>query len=313
MVFFWRDKAANIPILPNFPARISWPYDRYSYFLRSGPQSPHWNGRSIRMEIPGAACIEVWVSKASCRVNDITPYLPGDAVAYLRVADGDQRFPFRPVLPGLFLIGQGRSCDLRLGLEEIPPIHSVIHFENQTAILSRVADAPELTVNGTPCSSSSLQHGDLIEIGDVRLAFYLCNPAQLQEQASAEETRFDSNTLLERIESELHLIDMESAGSERLQDLLKSAHEAADVNHRARTIRFSDYLVDREASQLQNATMEERIVAALTAQETRLNEICQVLEKVVQQQQLITTALESVVQRLDEASATQSAARRASA
>ena len=37
-------------------------------------------------------------------VDDITPFLPGDTVAFLRIADDDRRFPFRPVSAGLFLI-----------------------------------------------------------------------------------------------------------------------------------------------------------------------------------------------------------------
>ena len=72
-------------------------------------------------------------------MEDITPFLPGDTVAFLRIADDDRPFPFRPVSAGLFLIGQGAGCDLRLGHDEMPGLHSVIQLteENREHRLNR--------------------------------------------------------------------------------------------------------------------------------------------------------------------------------
>ena len=73
-------------------------------------------------------------------MEDITPFLPGDTVAYLRLADGERRFPFRPIATGLFLIGQGPGCDLRLGVPDIPSIHSALHMEKSSGEIVRIAE-----------------------------------------------------------------------------------------------------------------------------------------------------------------------------
>ncbi len=151
-------------------------------------------------------------------VEDITPFLPGDTVAYLRIADGDRKFPFRPIASGLFLIGHGRSCDLRLGNKDVPAIHSVVQINARNAEITRVGSSPELVVNGEEVVRCDLHHGDVIEIGNVRCVFALCHPeadsvtVKLAEPAPAK----TATDLVDRIETEFLMIDSQDSNRDRV-------------------------------------------------------------------------------------------------
>lgn len=249
-------------------------------------------------------------------MQDITPFLPGDTIAYLRLADSERRFPFRPVAQGLFLIGQGPACDLRLGLENLPALHSVIQADSKKVEIQRLAESPELIVNGEPVDQAKLHHGDLIEIADVRVVFYSCSPVSLAvcpEAANA--STMSTRQIVEGLESELHLISADATRRDKIQELLKAAQQAVDACQFAQTIRFADY-APKPASADDDGAAQFRtlVLSRLTSQETRLDEICNVLEQVVNQQQMIATALQCVAERLDEMqSGTHSSTRRASA
>lgn len=253
---------------------------------------------------------------ASITVENITPFLPGDTIAYLRLADGERRFPFRPISSSLFLIGQGPGCDLRLGLPEMPAIHSAIQIHKGMAEIVRIASDPELLVNGDPVSKCKLQEGDLIEIGDVRLAYFPCSAAgSIAAEKPADLKSMNALELVDGMQSDLRLISSEASGTSRLGDLLKAAQQAVDACHFADTIRFSDYVTDSAESEGDHVDrLQEQSVSRLTAIETRLDEICHVLEQVVNQQQLIATALQCVAERIDDLRANpQSGSLRASA
>lgn len=239
---------------------------------------------------------------ASVTVENITPFLPGDTVAYLRLADGERRFPFRPISSNLFLIGQGPGCDLRLGLAEIPAIHSAIQIHKGMAEIVRIASEPELLINGEPVSKCRLQEGDLIEIGDVRLAYFPCSSAVgVAADTSSNPSAMSALQLVKGLQSELRLISSEASGTDRLGDLLKAAQQAVDACQFSDTIRFADYApTPAEPEDDKVSRMHEQSVARLTAMETRLDEICHVLEQVVNQQQLIATALQCVAERIDD-------------
>jgi hypothetical protein len=235
-------------------------------------------------------------------VQEITPFLPGDTVAYLRLADEERKFPFRPISSGRFLIGQGPGCDLRLGLEEMPPIHSAIQMSDSGAELTKIAESPELLVNGESVNHLFLEHGDLIEVGDVRLAFFLCNhTAANAAERPIEHSKLSARQLIDGLEFELDLLDADSNRTGRISELLKAAQQAVDACQFAQTIRFSDYASKKAAPEtppLSDSYLQ--VLNRLSSQETRLDEICNVLEQVVHQQQMIATALQCVVERLDD-------------
>jgi len=234
-------------------------------------------------------------------VQDITPFLPGDTIAYLRLADGDRRFPFRPISSQLFLIGQGPSCDLRLGSHEMPAIHTAIQMGKDAAEIVQIAPEPPLLLNGEAIQKATLHHGDLIEIGDVSVAYMLCE----ESAAFVPESTFDpasmaTRQLVEGLESQLKLISAEEDRRDRIGDLLKAAQQAVEACQFAQTIRFSDYAPPANPVGDPSAENRELILTRLHSVETRLDEICNVLEQVVHQQQLIATALQCVVERVDD-------------
>lgn len=236
-------------------------------------------------------------------MEEITPFLPGDTVAYLRIADDSRRFPFRPVPNGMFLIGQGPSCDLRLGMPGIPSIHSVIQLDAESAEITRVADQPELVINGEVVERSQLHHGDVVEIGEVRLAFHWCdhpavNALPVQPERVGD---LDARETVARLESEIALIGTADSGRERIQDLLRAVQMAVGNGQFVETLRFADYAAENHASVNSSEDATQRLILAkLKFQEHRLNEVCHVLEQIVQQQQLIATSLQCVVDRLDD-------------
>src|SRR4029077_10738480 len=66
----------------------------------------------------------------------------------LEVTRGVTRFPRRPVTHPRFLIGAGSTCDLRLGGEGIPALHSLITVSGRDITLEAIAAEPALRVNG---------------------------------------------------------------------------------------------------------------------------------------------------------------------
>ncbi|MFN9719552.1 MAG: FHA domain-containing protein [Planctomycetota bacterium] len=236
-------------------------------------------------------------------MEDITPFLPGDTVAYLRIADGDRKFPFRPMGAGLFLIGHGRSCDLRLGNKDVSAIHSVVEVQSHFAEITRVGSSPELVVNGEEVDHCRLHHGDMIEIGDVRCVFALCHPETeaLIRLAETEtpQSPASSEDLVNRIEAEFQVIDSQESSPERVLELLTAAQKAVDGCAMSETIRLDDYKAQKKAIESSESAMDTIVLTHLRAQQSRLDEICGVLEQVVHQQQLIASALRCLVEQID--------------
>lgn len=253
-------------------------------------------------------------SSESVTVQEIMPLLPGDTVACLRLADDSRRFPFRPLAPGLFLIGSGPSCDLRLGEAGIPAIHSVIDVSKDSARVFRIARQPDLVINGEPLDSATLHSGDLIEVGEFRAAWQ-----PLQESlsiVSADDVEPSATTLavedlLARLEEDMALVESIPADRSKLRELLEAAQKAVEAQPFSQTLRFADYAA-RRAGPVADEQPLEVVLARISAQDKRLDEICQVLEEVVKQQQLIATALQHIADQLD-SSGQASSVRRASA
>jgi hypothetical protein len=87
----------------------------------------------------------------------------------LEVTKGRTRFRRRPVTHPRFLIGAGSTCDLRLGGNEVPALHSIITVSGREIGLEAIAAEPALTVNGRIVHTASLHDGDVIAVGDVEL------------------------------------------------------------------------------------------------------------------------------------------------
>lgn len=87
----------------------------------------------------------------------------------LEVTKGHTRFRTRPVTNPRFLIGAGETCDLRLGGENMPALHSIITVAGREIALEAIAAEPALIVNGRRVEHVDLHDGDLIAVGEVEL------------------------------------------------------------------------------------------------------------------------------------------------
>lgn len=249
-------------------------------------------------------------------VENIIKFLPRDAVAFLRVADSDSRFPIRPVSEGSFLIGHGSACDLRLGDQEVPALHSILRVTRLSASITLMAERPELFVNGESVPRAILQDGDIVEIGDVRLVFRFLTENAVSETAETLSSTPDEGTaepisesieelsapeLVNGLELEFQLLsDLHSTSADTMDRLLNAARRSIDgasiklAAPPLRVVGTEERFMAADREQLQDIGQKVR------HQESRLNDVCHVLEQIVSQQQIMTTALQSVADRLTE-------------
>ena len=122
--------------------------------------------------VPGEfRCRPTAVLIVSRPLKDLTAILPQDTVACLQLADNGRRIPFRALTPGLFLIGSGPSCDLRLGESGVPSLHSMIRVDETGAQIALLCAGPPLLVRGAEVPCADLADGDSLEIGGFRAVY----------------------------------------------------------------------------------------------------------------------------------------------
>lgn len=83
----------------------------------------------------------------------------------LEICRGLTRFPQRPVSGPRFFIGSGPGCDLRLGGDTFPTIHSLIQTRENGVWFEMLAADPPVRLNGEMTRGEWLRDGDRIEIG----------------------------------------------------------------------------------------------------------------------------------------------------
>jgi Inner membrane component of T3SS, cytoplasmic domain len=137
----------------------------------------------------------------------------------LEITRGRTRFRRRPVTSPRFLIGSGATCDLRLGGDAMPALHSIITISGNEISLEAIAAEPRLILNGRPVQSGQVHDGDLIGIGEVELLARLeagQAPAGAAESAGTrtttvederENSELSAAELVDRIEREQHEVD----------------------------------------------------------------------------------------------------------
>lgn len=235
-------------------------------------------------------------------MRDYTALLPADAIACLKLADDGRRFPFRPLTSGLFLIGSGPSCDLRLGGGGIPSLHSRIEICGRSANISCIGDSPGLFINGQPAVSSRLAEGDLIEIGEFRAVFQYCHPYAVQLPADVEITSAvfpgSPGPALQSSLGDSALEKVAERTRDRILELLISASYSAE-SPTAETLRFDDYLQLRKLAGKTTESIPAEVLFRLEGLDQRMSETFQTLREVIRQQQLIITALQNMVEQME--------------
>ena len=89
----------------------------------------------------------------------------------LEIRRGQTEHPVRPIHDSgeKFLIGGDDDCDLQLGGDDIPALHSVLQFDGSDLWIEAVAPEPPLRVNCCEMTACLLRNGDRIEIGAFEL------------------------------------------------------------------------------------------------------------------------------------------------
>jgi signal transduction histidine kinase len=148
----------------------------------------------------------------------------------LEVSRGRTQFRRRPVRGPRFLIGSAPACDLRLGGEEIPALHSIIVVGQAGILLESIAAQPPLMVNGRGVNSTSLHDGDKIEIGNVELIARTVAghaPAEPRPQPAARSVTESAARVGELSAAELiDLIEAEEAEVARYDDRRRAGAKA---------------------------------------------------------------------------------------
>ncbi|MFN0053566.1 MAG: FHA domain-containing protein [Planctomycetales bacterium] len=266
---------------------------------------------------------------------EFTPPIAGFEAArlVLEVTRGQTRFRRRPVTNPRFLIGSGATCDLRLGGEAMPALHSLITVTGQEVHLEAIAATPQLIVNGAPIQDILLQDGDVIEIGEVELLARLSAgraPAQVQTAAQSQESletpeqdleELSALELIERIEAEQRQIaELEAGQRTGLQALTQAAllraREAQPaapraipaphfLKHRSPTTRVASALPDTELQEeleqfgQQLGRLSQTLQAAADGAQQRESHYVQAADSLLETQQRLAQQLEGVLEQVE--------------
>jgi hypothetical protein len=255
-------------------------------------------------------------------MSDVVDFLPQDAVAFLRLADGESRFPVRPIREGDFLVGSGMDCDLRLGDGVLPPLHSVLRVTQNRASWTRLVRHPELVVNGESVQQAEVNDGDVVEIGPFRMLFRFAeaqseNALQTLLAADAGFIRpehmsgMSAPQIVDALQSEIAILNtFNRTAQDALAELISAADRLAETTSRA----GSASLTSAADSLSHRPQSEDDLLRVIQAQADRIETISEVLEHVVRQQRVMTDVLHGLTGRIAEfASATTPNVRRASA
>lgn len=83
----------------------------------------------------------------------------------LEIRRGRARHTLRPVVGPVFLIGTASDCDLVLGDDRFPDVHTYLYVRPDEVKLRHLDVAPEVGVNGRIVRETLLQDGDMIRTG----------------------------------------------------------------------------------------------------------------------------------------------------
>lgn len=148
---------------------------------------------------------------------------------WLEITSGRTSYPLRPLFGERFLIGAGSHCDVQLGDDEIPLVHTILKTDGQIVTCEALVAEPRLIVNREPCRSAELHDCDVVSIG--RFSFrFRCSPSDAYRSAVPEESTDDylleesspprnyqqmsALELVDLLESDLRLVDEYEAGIE---------------------------------------------------------------------------------------------------
>jgi len=220
-----------------------------------------------------------------------------DAVGYLRLASRTTRHPIEPLSPGKFAIGSDVGCQLRLGEDGIPGVHTILDVEADCVHVRCVVSEPQLLVNGQPAQQCDLHDGDLVEIGTHRMLLRLLSAdgrIPLDEDAfvvtaEVEAAEASAEQLVDRLGEQLDVIEELANGADvGVEEMIAAAAAESPT----------------EQSQQGWQRVEQLLQQQQSASRERLESLTEVLNDVVRQQKLIADTLEVLSDRVQSFSST---------
>lgn len=195
---------------------------------------------------------------AATVASDRASYV-GQVSLLLEITRGKTRFPVRPVVGPRFLIGSGITCDLRLGGEAMPALHSLIVIDRGEITLEAIVAEPPLVVNGRTVQNVSLRDGDVIRIGDVELLARLVagtTPAGVQVPESIAPHDLPEKPLEELSAAEL--VDLIEKEHEQIEEFENQQRTGASALVQA-VLNRRDRIVDRRGPELRGPHFSPRM------------------------------------------------------
>lgn len=246
----------------------------------------------------------------------VVPPVADAPLLFLEIHRGRTRFPRRPVPLRRFLIGKRDDCDLQLRDRTIPPVHSVIEPEGNTARIRAVAEQPPLTINGRSRQSARLAEGDRIAIG-----FFECLASypEVDKLTNADKNTTDNHAgfpansesnlgdlsaaeLTEMIEKDMALIDeMEAEQPAGMQALMAAVRERADALQEESASQPENADAPQELEQMVhklNAVSHE-IEACMRRMSDREATVMEAAQQVMDVQQTLSGQLDALIGHLE--------------
>ncbi len=157
----------------------------------------------------------------------------GDAVAWIGVASPSSPHRLESVRAGVFHIGRGAGCHLRLGDACIPERLALIVADRHSARVSCQSSSLPLLLNGEPVQDAPLHDGDILEAGPYTLMFRRIRNAALAAPADTacppEPDGLTSGQLVLALESELETVqELERTPEDGVRELLQELAQKRD-------------------------------------------------------------------------------------
>lgn len=240
---------------------------------------------------------------------------------YLEIVKGSTEFPNRPVYEGVFLIGSGSNCDLRIGGSNTPAVHSILRADDGNVHIESLSRKPALRVNSQPCEAATLNDGDHIQVGSIQmiarfqpLAIPATLPIPVAVQKPAEEVPTDianlsAEQLLTLLEQDIALVEnhvvSQNAAADRLVDAALD-HDADEVTPSEEAVSIVDsdpQLQDTHAEAEQLIVALNRIADDLNLRVDHINKkeevYAEAAEDLLAMQNRFASLLERVLERLE--------------
>lgn len=218
----------------------------------------------------------------------------------IEIRRGRTEFPSRPVGPTPFLIGSGEECDLRLGGDQIPAVHSRLFIEDNTLHVEVLASHPQLAINGRAAKQGILLDGDKLNMGSFEFVIRrhahhaaesaptIVNEVELGDLDDFEVDDFDvedlaglsAAELLDRIEKEQAFVDaFENRQRMGARALVNSVRERLHVDEPRQTIDELDAVIPIPTAEENEFADESHLSAGLQQLLVQLTSLSQALEQ----------------------------------